>query len=274
LTSPGSDAISVVIPTYQRPDACERALLSVLAQTEPPLEVLVCDDGSCDDTPDRFREWERRRPEAVRYLRLPSNTGTPASARNLGIAQARGDWIAFLDDDDEWLPGKLARQRRAIAAEGADIIAANALRSDGSVYFRDAPAMLRPTRRDLLRANPIITSSAVVRRTFAGFPTARWMRGIEDYAAWLALADRGGRVLVLGEPLVRYQDVGSDRLSAARAQREAAVARLAWQRAMRRPIEAANVKAAVRRTAGAIHVAGSDGLTAVRARRRPAAARS
>jgi glycosyltransferase involved in cell wall biosynthesis len=264
LTPPDRDAISVVISTFERSEACERALISVLEQTDEPLEILICDDGSADDTPARFRRWEQRCAQ-VRYLRVPSNTGTPASARNLGIAHARGNWIAFLDDDDEWLPEKLARQRTAIAAETSDVIATNALRSDGSVYFPGAPPMLRPTRSDLLAANPIITSSAVVRRSFAGFPTALWMRGIEDYAAWLALADRGARFLVLGEPLVSYQDDSSNRLSAARAHREIAVARLAWQRMMQRPSEPANVKAAVRRTAGAIHVTSSDGLRALRA---------
>jgi glycosyltransferase involved in cell wall biosynthesis len=273
LTRLNQDAISVVITTFERPEACERALTSALDQADEPLEVLICDDGSSDDTPTRFREWERRH-EKVRYLRAPTNTGTPAAARNLGIAHARGSWIAFLDDDDEWLPEKLARQRAAIATETADVIATNALRSDGSVYFPDAPPTHRPTRGDLLRTNPIITSSAVVRRSFAGFPETVWMRGIEDYAAWLALADRGARFLVLGEPLLRYQDASSERLSVARAYRELAVARLAWKRAVRRPIDAANLRAAVRKTAGAVHVVRTDTLAAARTRARRRSVRS
>lgn len=265
LSTSGRDTISVVICTFERPDACERALRSALEQTEPALELLVCDDGSRDDTPARFQAWERRCPQ-MRYLREPHNTGTPASARNLGIAHARGDWIALLDDDDAWLPEKLARQRTVIAAQEADIIATNALRSDGSVYFPDAPAVVTPKRADLLHANPIITSTAVVRRPFASFPTDRWMRGIEDYAAWLAAADRGARFLVLGEPLVRYEDASADRLSAARAAREMAAARLAWQRALQRPRERTKLRAALRRTAGVAHVGASDGLAAIRAR--------
>jgi teichuronic acid biosynthesis glycosyltransferase TuaG len=265
LTPPGKDAISVVISTYQRPDACERALRSALDQTEPPLEVLICDDGSRDETPTRFRDWERR-CEKVRYLRVATNTGTPASTRNLGIAHARGDWIALLDDDDAWLPGKLEAQRAAFAAKPVEVIATNAVRSDGGIYFSDAPPTREPTRSDLLEANPIITSSALVRRSLARFPTALWMRGIEDYAAWLALADRGARFLVLGEPLVLYQDAAADRLSVARAHRELAVARLAWQRVIRQPRDTANVKAALRRTAGAMHVAAGDGAASVRAR--------
>jgi glycosyltransferase involved in cell wall biosynthesis len=272
LTSPDNDAISVVISTYQRPEACERALRSALEQTASPLEVLVCDDGSTDETEARMRAWERR-DERVRYLRIPHNSGTPAATRNLGIEHARADLVAFLDDDDEWLPDKLAAQLAAFLAEPTDVIASNALRTDGSLYFADAPPLLRPTRAEMLAANPIITSSAVVRRSVVGFPTARWMRGIEDYAAWLALADRGTRFIVLGEPLLRYQDSSSQRLSAARAHRELAVARLAWRRAARRPIESASVKAAARKTAGAIYVVSGDLLGSVRARSGSAGAR-
>jgi glycosyltransferase involved in cell wall biosynthesis len=234
--------------------------------------VLICDDGSSDDTPERFSEWERR-CEKVRYLRVPRNTKTPASARNLGIAHARGDWIAFLDDDDEWLANKLERQRATIAAGEADVIGTNALRRDGSIYFPGAPPTLTPARADLLAANSIITSSAVVRRPLAGFPTAVWMRGIEDYAAWLALADRGARFLVMGEPLVRYQDISSDRLSAARAYTELAIARLAWQRMRQHPFEAGNARNAARRTAGAAYVLAADALMAARTRARRQTAR-
>ncbi len=268
MTEAADATISVIISTFQRPDACERALRSALEQSAPALEILICDDGSSDDTPSRLREWEQEHPQ-VRYLRLERNTGTPAAARNLGIAHAQADWVAFLDDDDEWLPEKLARQRAAIAQQAAvDVLATNALRSDGSAYFQDAPAQMSPTRAELLAANPVITSSALVRRSLANFPEARWMRGIEDYAAWLSLADGGSRFLVLGEPLVRYQDCASDRLSTARASRELAVTRLSWQRACSRPFERAKVRTALRRTAGALHVASSDGVAAVRDRRR------
>jgi glycosyltransferase involved in cell wall biosynthesis len=260
-------SISVVISTFERPDACERALVSVLAQADQTLEILICDDGSRDETPLRFREWEKR-CEKVRYLRNATNTGTPATARNLGVACARGSWIAFLDDDDEWLPDKLNRQRTAISEQVADVIASNALRSGGSLYFPEAPSVFRPTREDLLKLNPVITSSTVVRRSLAGFPTAAWMAGVEDYAAWLALADRGARFLILGEPLISYEDSAPDRLSSARAHREIAVARLAWQRLLQDPFEASKASAAARRTVGAAYVIASDTLAAARARTR------
>jgi hypothetical protein len=174
--------------------------------------------------------------------------------------------VAFLDDDDEWLPEKLDRQCAAIAGGSADVIASNAIRSSGGLYFADHPRSFRPSRGDIVHANPLITSSVVVRRELAGFPTPRWLRGVEDYAAWLALADRGARFLVLGDPLVRYEDSGADRLSAARARGELAIARMAWRRALRGPPDTEAARAAARKTAGAAYVAASDGLAWLRRR--------
>ena len=269
LTHADQDAISVVISTYQRPDACERALRSVLTQTESPLEVLVCDNGSTDDTEARIRAWERR-DSRVRYLRAAQNSGTPSTTRNLGIEHARGKMIAFLDDDDEWLPGKLAVQRVALATDSADAVASNALRSDGSVYFPDARPTWQPTQADLLWANPIIASSALVRRdqlrSAGGFPTDIRLKGLEDYATWLELARRGARFLVVGDALVRYDDSSDDRLSRDRVRIELAVARLAWGHALRPPVRLAEMKAALRHSAGAVHISGAEALTALRAR--------
>jgi glycosyltransferase involved in cell wall biosynthesis len=103
--------ISVVIPTHDRAQLLTRALESVLAQTLQPQEIIVVDDGSRDHT----RRLLKNRFPKCRYLYQP-NRGV-SSARNLGIEAARCDWIALLDSDDEWLPGKLAAQSRRLASE-------------------------------------------------------------------------------------------------------------------------------------------------------------
>ena len=100
--------ISVLLPTYQRACVLPRAIDSVLAQTFPVGEIIVVDDGSTDDT----AAVVARYGPSVRYLRQ-ANAGA-AAARNAGIAAAAGDWIAFLDSDDEWLPHKLQRQAEAL----------------------------------------------------------------------------------------------------------------------------------------------------------------
>ncbi len=100
--------ISVIIPSYNRAHVLARAVQSVLDQTMPAQEVIVVDDGSSDDTATLMAE---KFPQC-HYIKQPNN-GVSA-ARNTGIAAASGDWLAFLDSDDEWLPGKLAAQQQLL----------------------------------------------------------------------------------------------------------------------------------------------------------------
>jgi glycosyltransferase involved in cell wall biosynthesis len=96
--------ISVIIPTYNREQFIGEAIKSVVDQTYPPLEIIVVDDGSTDQTAEVIRRFKS--PIPVFYHWQP-NQGH-ASALNLGVSFARGDWIAFLDSDDVWYPHKLA----------------------------------------------------------------------------------------------------------------------------------------------------------------------
>src|SRR5690348_14262571 len=107
--------ISVVIPTFNRAQQVQVALRSVLAQTYAEFEVIVVDDGSSDTTREEIERFIGEQNGTGKQIRFfsQSNQG-PSAARNKGIAEARGDWIAFLDSDDQWLPEKLEWQRRAI----------------------------------------------------------------------------------------------------------------------------------------------------------------
>lgn len=105
--------VSVVIPTYNRAHLVSRAISSALAQDFPELEVIVVDDGSTDETPRLLAQFE-----AVRVIRFEHNRGG-AAARNAGIEAARGELIAFLDSDDEWLPTKVRRQADVIQNSSA-----------------------------------------------------------------------------------------------------------------------------------------------------------
>jgi glycosyltransferase involved in cell wall biosynthesis len=251
--------ISVVIPTYERLEACRSAVSSALEQELKPLEVLVCDDGSSDGTQEALEGWAGEEPR-LRYLRLPSNSGAPAAARNLGAESARGDWVAFLDDDDRWLPEKLRIQSEAIATERYDVVASDATRRSGGSYFGlDRP--LEPDRAELLRHNPIITSTAVVRRPLllaaGGFTDSAAgvsITGVEDYAAWLNLAYGGARFIVLPDELAVYEDTGAERVSSAAARQEAEVAAVRWRLWMRRPHDMAVLGSALRGTADAVRM--------------------
>jgi glycosyltransferase involved in cell wall biosynthesis len=108
-------SVTVVIPTYNRAELLDATLRAVFAQTAPVQEIIVVDDGSTDQTAAVCARYS----DIVRYI-WQQNTGLPAYARNRGIAEAKGDWIAFCDSDDQWHPRKLEVQLAAIAAAGAE----------------------------------------------------------------------------------------------------------------------------------------------------------
>src|SRR3990170_4524560 len=98
--------VSVVVPAFNRAQTVPAAVRSVLRQQYDPLEVIVVDDGSADGTAEAARAGGDPRVRVIANARAKGAQG----ARNSGILAARGEWIAFNDSDDEWLPGKLAMQ--------------------------------------------------------------------------------------------------------------------------------------------------------------------
>jgi glycosyltransferase involved in cell wall biosynthesis len=104
-------SVSVIIPTYNRRQLLERAVDSVLAQTRPADEIIVIDDGSTDGT----EVLVKKKYPGITYL--PQNNHGVSHARNQGIRKAKGNWLAFLDSDDVWLPGKLEKQLNALSRQ-------------------------------------------------------------------------------------------------------------------------------------------------------------
>jgi glycosyltransferase involved in cell wall biosynthesis len=242
----GESSVSVVIATHNRCNECKQAVASALDQVPSPLEVIVCDDGSVDDTPAELEAMCLGEPR-LSYIRLAPARGTPGPARNAGIARASGSWIAFLDDDDRWLPGKLAAQLPLLEGGGLDAVGSDAVRSNGRRYFGSGGSLERgggprvTERAEIERANPLILSSAIARRSCliraGGFDEDPRLRGVEDYGLWLKLAECGARLAVLDEPLVEYSDAGSERLSAARLRTQRRLLLLRARRWRRSPAD-------------------------------------
>ncbi len=198
--------VSVVIPTFNRAALLSEALRSALAQTHRRLEALVVDDGSTDDTAATVRGLGDPR---VSYTWQP-NAGWPAPARNRALRAARGEFVAFLDDDDLWEPVLLERSLAAFAAHPDVLVVSHngqwLPRGERPVYRmrRD----LQPSFDELLLENYVLNSGAVIRRELldaVGFlDTTPGMT--EDYDYWLrALRYRDRCILVLREPLVHYR---------------------------------------------------------------------
>ncbi len=98
--------VSIIIPTYNRSELIQKAIKSILDQTYQHFEIIVVDDASTDNTEDVINGYDNPK---IRYVKLKENKGQ-CFARNRGIEQSKGDFIAFLDSDDEWLPNKLKEQ--------------------------------------------------------------------------------------------------------------------------------------------------------------------
>lgn len=204
----GAALVSVVIPTHNRAALLERALRSVLAQTHEKLDVIVVDDASEDETRNVVL---RIRDPRVRYVRHAANKGG-AAARNSGVDAARGEYIAFLDDDDQWKPRKVERQLEHLTGYDAAIC--------GFTLCRDG--VETPGSRQ--RLGRTVVTRRMLRRTVVGWGTSTFMVR-RDVARQVRFDDAlgsgqdwdflirlfaGHRIVYVDEPLVTF-DVGAHR---------------------------------------------------------------
>ncbi len=192
--------VSVIIPTYKRAHLVERAIRSVLRQTFKSFEILVVDDGSADNTKSVV---EAIGDERIRYIRHDVNKGLPAT-RNTGIAAAKGSFIAFLDDDDQWKETKLQRQLEVIREYDAVLCGYISTRN------RRNPRYSRTVvDSEVLRRGNIFAPSGLLARASV-FDELRFdtelPRGVgEDWDMYIRMSQKY-RIGYLGEPLLVYED--------------------------------------------------------------------
>ena len=133
--------ISIVIATYNRADSLGKSICSVLEQTYKTIEIIIIDDGSEDNTEEVVRNIKDPR---IRYYRFNRNEGA-ATARNEGINMAKGEYIAFQDSDDEWLPDKLEKQLKVFEADiktlGAVYSDMQRIRKNGNTEYWASPTV-------------------------------------------------------------------------------------------------------------------------------------
>ncbi|MCK5111900.1 MAG: glycosyltransferase [Thermoplasmatales archaeon] len=152
--------ISVVIPTYNRPDFLKKAVETVLNQTYENLEILIIDDASPVDNQKNINNFDDSR---IMYFKNKTRRGAPYS-RNVGIKNAKGRFIAFLDDDDEWMPHKLEEQLKAFDDPAVGLVVCHSLdkRFDRERISKPIENIIY---KDLLKSfNLSSTSSYLVRK--------------------------------------------------------------------------------------------------------------
>ena len=204
--------VSVIIPTYNRKHTLGRAIESIISQTIKPLEIIIVDDGSNDGT----REWIKQEYPFIKYLNQ-NNSGVSAS-RNRGIFSANGNWIAFLDSDDEWIPEKLERQlsilssdKEAVFCHTNEIWIRNGTRVNQMRKHEKYGGYIFEKCLDMCRISP--SSSIIKKEVFdhIGYFDESLIV-CEDYDLWLRIAAHY-KILFLDQPLIKKYGGHVDQLS-------------------------------------------------------------
>ena len=196
--------VSVIIPAYNATGFITRAIQSAQAQTAPPLEVIVIDDGSTDTTAQVVEDYAKQQgvdcsdAQCIVPVRLLRQTnGGPAAARNHGAREAKGEWLAFLDADDTYLPHKLEKQIPYTSDSNVAV-----------VHGGHVPLSEPITFETLWRRNQVVNSTTLVRKAafeqLGGFDEDRALIGVEDYNLWLRLARQNWKFADCPEKLVVY----------------------------------------------------------------------
>ncbi|MGK4579904.1 glycosyltransferase family 2 protein [Kitasatospora sp. HPMI-4] len=212
--------VSVVMPVYNSAATLGASIRSVLAQSHSDLELLVTDDGSSDDSMDLLMEFAR---QDERVLPEPApGRGGAARARNLAIGRARGDYVAFLDSDDMWLPDKVERQIDFAATADAPLTFTSYYKVDAAYDGEGADFI--PNGR-VVRAREYVDYRAMLTQDHIGALTAMYDRTVlgtrlmpemhkrQDYALWLSIMRDGTPARGLPEPLAVYRSHRAGSLS-------------------------------------------------------------
>ena len=197
---------SVVIPTFNRSTWLVEAIESVFAQTEPPFEIIVADDGSTDDTLSVLEKF------AGRVKVLTQRNAGPAAARNLGIGAATGDYITFLDSDDLWFPWTLALYREVIGRHGSPALiegahvefdtASGAPKLERGEVREEAAADYLASPRGGLWPSGVAVKTDVLKAAGGFTPHAF---NAEDCDLWLRLGTQRGFVHIAQPPVFAYR---------------------------------------------------------------------
>ncbi|MCC0177747.1 glycosyltransferase family 2 protein [Waterburya agarophytonicola K14] len=221
MSTPERPLVSVIIPTYKRGELVSRAINSVLEQSYQNLEIIVVDDHSQDNTADVVGEIEDDR---LRYYCHSTNQGGSA-ARNTGIKLARGQYIAFLDSDDVWLPQKLTIQLQAIANRAVNrdwAVSYTKFQKSSTVFYQPSVLPRRGKKPQETIADyfwlgdgETLTSTLLVSRSLAVahlFQTN--LRKHQDLDFVLNLDFQGAEFIFVPQPLtIWHNEYRSDRIS-------------------------------------------------------------
>lgn len=200
--------VSVVASVFNAEAFIESAIASVVTQTFQDWELIVVDGGSSDNTRQIVMEQIKKDPR-IHLIDNIDDQG-PAHARSVGVRASKGDYIAFLDGDDAWLPSKLKKQYEMIQEKNLDIVCSGyrVMTHDGGLVSQTVPIHRSYNFLKALCTRGITTSSVFTKRsslTDEILDTYGRFHG-EDYLWWLKILQKGGVAGAIKEPLMLYRD--------------------------------------------------------------------
>jgi teichuronic acid biosynthesis glycosyltransferase TuaG len=197
------DLVSVIMPAYNAVDTIEKAMSCVLEQTYRNLELLVIDDCSSDATLELVTNLQNT-DTRIKFYRNENNSGA-GYTRNIGIKNAQGTYIAFLDADDEWKPSKLQTQVNYISETGCNIVCSwydIFDRQSGTIRKRKAPAIIN--FQTLIKENIVGCLTVMYSTKTLGKKYMPTIRKRQDYALWLELTKSGENIHCIQDSLAIY----------------------------------------------------------------------
>lgn len=209
--------ISVVIPTYKRPELLDRLLRSIVQQTYQPDEVIVVDDYS-QKNEEYLKVINKHKVflNNLSFITLEKNSGAPV-ARNIGINLAEGDWIALVDDDDEWLPEKLEKQAELAQNSLVENLGfiytwTTAKGQEGQESYESNISIKGDSKKALLSTNYIMSASVLIKKEaldrIGGFQAD--LPSCQDWDTWIRVALLGYGFDVVEEYLTIYHRHGGE----------------------------------------------------------------
>lgn len=212
--------VSIVIPMYNAEQYIVDTLNSIKSQSYNNYEIIIVDNASTDSSVKLVEEMKSCF-ETLKVIRLTTNSGGPAKPRNIGIDNAAGEYIAFLDSDDLWVPEKLSIQMSYMLDHEIDFS------STDRTIFTTLPSIVLPESlfysfkkfffkkyfsiKMLIFSNFIFTSSVIVKRDLllSGFDEDTALNTVEDFFLWISIIDHGSKYFFCNEKLLCYRSASN-----------------------------------------------------------------
>lgn len=205
--------VSIITPCYNAEDSIAKTIESVLAQTYSHWEMLIVDDCSTDGTSLILKEYSSKDKRII-HLKTKKASGSPSLPRNIGIENAIGDYVAFLDADDIWLPNKLENEVSFLINNGYNLVYSYYEKMDweGNRNDRIIRTRRKTTYNNLLKSNSIPCLTSIIKREIIGKTRFNNIPQ-EDFCFWLDILKKGYVAYNLCEVTALYRESKTSRSS-------------------------------------------------------------